>query len=126
MIIFNRNEIVEFKLDKFNDSGMDTAFGRIVYIYDTILHKDPLWHYFYEGHYSLIRCSRKYMHKVEKNLIKNGIDYRDPIVWEEGLYVTKKYQHIYQHIFHYTSVLAIELYKKGDCNYYVSYYTSLL
>lgn len=115
----SRNKIVEFRLDGFNDLGLEFAFSYIRGLYNEILHKDPLWHYFYEGHYSLIRCSKKYMKSVKKFLKKNAVEFKEPVVWQEGFYVTKKYQHIYQHLFHYTSVLAIELDDKKDHAYYL-------
>lgn len=123
VIFFKRNrkssqQIMEFRLNKFNDLGMEIAFGFIRNIYEEILYKDPLWHYFYEGPYSLIRCSKKYAKKVKIFLEKESIEFKEPVVWEEGLYVTSKYQHIFKHIFHYTSVLAIELYIKKDHTQY--------
>lgn len=114
-----KSEIVEFWMDGFNED-VNIAFGHIRTIYDKILHKDPLWHYFYEGYYSLIRCSKKYEKDIESYLREHNINHRQPTIWKEGLYVTKKYQHIYKHIFHYTSVLAIEMYKSGDETYYLS------
>ena len=112
--------IIEFWLPGFDNGGMDVAFSHILEIYNSILYKDPLWHYFYEGDYSLIRCSKKYIKNVEDCLVEHGIKFRTPTIWKEGLYVTKKYQHIYKHIFHHTSVLAIELYKNEDFTSYLA------
>lgn len=109
------NQIIEFRLDGFNDRGIEEAFFHILEIYNKILSKDPLWHYFYEGPYSLIRCSRKYTGTVKKYLDKHCIKYKWPVYpWREGMHVTVRYQHIYRHIFHYNSVLALEMYKAGD------------
>ncbi len=115
-----QNEIVEFWMNWFNDKGMEAAFSHISTIYEKILCKDPLWHYFYEGDYSLIRCSKKYEKALAKYLRENNITFKKPIVWKEGLYVTQKYQHIFKHIFHQTSVLALELFKNGDLKSYIS------
>ncbi len=116
-LLWNPDAIIEFWMDGFNDKGLDKAFMHIVALYDRVLHKDPNWHYFYEGHYSLIRCSFKYQDRVEQYLGRNKIDYRIPIRnWTEGTYVTVKYIDIYKEIFHNISVLIIKMYKdkNGD------------
>lgn len=115
-----QNKIVEFWMLWFNSEGMEAAFSHISTIYEEILRKDPLWHYFYEGDYSLIRCSKKYEKAVAKYLRENNITFKKPKEWKEGLYVTQKYQYIFKHIFHQTSVLALELFKNEDFKFYVS------
>lgn len=113
-VFWSGDEVMQFRLDGFNDDGLDKAFLRIVDIYDKILYKDPNWHYFYEGDHSLIRCSFKYVDLVETYLKKNGISYVPPDHWEEGTYTTVMYKDIYKHIFHSISVLMIQMYKNDD------------
>jgi len=116
----NRNEVVEFWLDGFNgdgkesEEGMKRAFSHIVKIYDKILHMDPNWHYFYEGGYSLIRCSYKFAQSVIKYFRDNSIKFQFKSKWTESLYVTHEYQEIFKQMLHTFSVLTIEMYKNGD------------
>jgi len=118
-----RNEVVEFWLDGFNgerresEEGMKKAFAHIVRIYDKILYMDPNWHYFYEGEYSLIRCSYKFAKLVIKYFKSNLIEFRFRSDWEESLYVTHEYREIFKQMFHTFSVLSIEMYKNGDDRY---------
>ncbi len=116
-LLWDENEIIEFWMEGFNDDGLDKAFVHIVKIYDQVLHKDPQWHYFYEDHYSLIRCSMKYRDKVKKYLDDNNITYKWPVSnWTESMYITNEYQHIYKNIFHSFSTLVIEMFKNEDEN----------
>lgn len=107
-------DMIEYWLEGFNDEGLDVAFKHIVTIYDKILCKDPQWHYFYEDHYSLIRCSFKFRLEVEKYFDVNSITYKPLKTWTEGCYPTIAYQHIYKELFHNFSVLIIEMYKNED------------
>lgn len=114
-LFWKKDNIVEFWMEGFNDNGLDEAFLHIVEIYDKILHKDPQWHYFYEGHYSLIRCSYKYCYDVKKYMDDNSIEYKWPIQnWKENTHMTHEYQHIYRDIFHSFSTLIIEMFKNED------------
>ena len=115
-LMWSDNTIVEFWMDGFNDDGLDKAFEHIVKIYDRILCEDEQWHYFYEDHYSLIRCSYKFSSRVKKYLEENYICYRPITNWNEQTYMTSEYKSIYTTLFHNFSVLIIEMYKKGDGN----------
>jgi len=108
------NTVIEFWLDGFN-TNMNSAVMHLVAIYDQILHKDPNWHYFYEDHYSLIRCSLKYEQDVKKYLDENNIEYKWPTkLWREGCYVTVQYQEDFKVMFHTFSELIIKMIKKDD------------
>lgn len=79
------------------------------------MREDPQWHYFYEDHYSLIRCSYKYCYRVKKYLDDNNIRYEWPIkTWNENTYMTCEYKHIYTELFHLFSTLVMEMYEKDD------------
>ena len=100
--------IIEFHLLKFNED-MEAAWLHILEIYKTILQKDNYWHFFYEGDYSIIRCSRKYKNSIEKYLEYNDIEYRFKGEWNDGSLVVRIYNERFMHIFHEYSLLAIEL-----------------
>ena len=89
-LLWDDDAIIEFWMDGFNDEGLRYAFACIVELYDQILHEDEQWHYFYEDHYSLIRCSYKFARKVEKWLDKNDISHRPMTGWSEHVYVTNE------------------------------------
>ncbi len=52
-------EVIEFFLLDFNED-LDKAWAKINALYDKVLHKDPNWHFFWEGKYSIIRCSQEF------------------------------------------------------------------
>ncbi len=111
---WDRDTIIEFWMEGFNED-MDEAFKNLVDLYDEILHKDPYWHFFYEGHYSLVRCSMRFRDSVRKFFDKRGIQYKWPISnWTEGMYITNTHQERFKHLFHNFSMLVIEMYKNGD------------
>ena len=117
-LVWDDTQILEFWLTGFNDEGLDVAFSHLYKIYKTILHEDPQWHYFYEGHYSLIRCSYQYYEKVAKYLNDHDINYKYPgQFWTENTYMTREYMHIYKELFHYFSILVMEMYENGDGNH---------
>jgi len=117
--LWGDSDIIEFWLEDFNED-MKEAFEHIVKIYDLYLKNDPNWHYIWEGDYTLIRCSYKYVDKISKYLDANNVKYRYPSTWSESTYATHTYQNIYKKIFHYTSVLSIEMYKNGDKDHYIT------
>jgi len=101
-------KIVEFHLLDFNED-MEIAWMHILEIYNIILKNDDYWHFFYEGSYSTIRCSKKYKDKVENYLKDNDIDYKDIGAWIDGSSHVEHHKQRFIHIFHEYSMLAIEL-----------------
>lgn len=108
------DEIIEFWLDNFNEN-IAIAFAYLVELYTQILHKDPQWHYFYEDHYSLVRCSLKYRDKVKKFFDDRNISYSWPVsAWCENLHTTNTYRKEFKDLFHNFSVLAIKMHLNKD------------
>ena len=101
-------KIVEFHLLDFNED-MEAAWTRILELYNTILKNDDYWHFFYEGKYSIIRCSKKYKNNVEKHLNNNDIVYEYKGPWIDGSTYVEHHKQRFIHIFHEYSMLAIEL-----------------
>jgi hypothetical protein len=117
--LWGEDEMVEFWLDGFNDD-MTVAFLHLVELYNQILHKDPQWHYFYEDHYSLVRCSMKYRDVVRKFFDDRNIKYKWPASgWSETLYTTNMYKEEFKHLFHNFSVLTIKMHNGGDGTNYL-------
>lgn len=113
-LYWGEDDVIEFWLEGFNES-MSAATLHLVGVYDKILHKDPNWHFFYEGHYSLIRCSMKYRDAVKKYLDDNSIEYNWPVKgWTEWSYMTIHYQEDFKVMFHIFSELVIKMIKNND------------
>lgn len=119
-LVYDDYDVVEFWLPGFNDGGLVEPFKHIMYLYDTYLKDDHYWHFIYEGDYTLIRCSYKYAKSVERYLDKNEIDHKPITWWQEGTHVTTRYQMLFRDIFHSTSVLAIEMSKNKEEDFYIS------
>jgi hypothetical protein len=84
------------------------------------LKDDPYWHFIYEGHYTLIRCSYKYAKSIERYLDKNEVECKPITWWHEGTHVTALYKNVFKEIFHWTSVLAIEMAKNKEEDFYIA------
>jgi hypothetical protein len=77
-------------------------------IYKTILRKDPYWHFFYERSYIHIRCSDKFVKKVQDFLDDIGADYTEANVWYDSSWAVQPYHSVFTYLFHGFSVLAME------------------
>jgi len=105
----NRNpKIIEFHLLDFN-ADMEQAWLHILEIYESILKKDKYWHFFYEGEYSIIRCSKKYQKKVEEYFKNNDIKYSFKGPWIDGSCIVELYKEAFISLFHEFSMLAVKL-----------------
>lgn len=112
-------DILEFWLDGFHDDGLEKPFKHIMKLYDMYLKDDPNWHFIYEGHYALIRCSYKYVPALVEYFNKYNIESKPPVWWQEGTHVTTTYKEIFTEIFHWTSVLAIKMAKNEEEDFYI-------
>jgi hypothetical protein len=101
-------KIIEFHLLKFNED-MLASWCHILDIYQRILYKDNYWHFFYEGDYSIIRCSKKYKKNVIKYLEHCEIEYKYMGTWNDGSKAVEEYKTRFTHLFHEFSMLAIEM-----------------
>lgn len=119
-LTYDDYDVIEFFLPGFNDDGLVEPFKHIMCLYDTYLKDDPYWHFIYEGHYALIRCSYMYAKDLEKYFDKHDIEHKPMEWWRESTHVTTAYKSLFRDIFHLTSVLAIEMAKNKEENFYIS------
>lgn len=101
-------EVIEFFLLDFNED-LDKAWGKINALYNRILYKDPNWHFFWEDEYSIIRCSQEFEEKVTKFFKEFDIQYKFNGQWSDGSEMVRKYNKIFQPMFHCFSELAIKM-----------------
>jgi len=101
-------EIIEFFLLDFNED-LDKAWAKIGALYDKVLCKDPNWHFFYEGKYSIIRCSQEFKEEVIKFFKEFDIKYEFNGLWVDGSKMVCKYNKIFQAMFHCFSEIAINM-----------------
>jgi len=107
-------DMMEFYIPDFNYKVLRESLQHIMNIYDLYLKDDPYWHFIFEGDYTLIRCSYKYVSTLEKYFQRHDIKHKEVSFWKEGTYVTTNYQPVYKEIFHWTSILAIQMTKNKD------------
>lgn len=82
-------------------------------LYDDILHKDKQWHFFWEGPFIHIRCSKKFADKVvkyAKEVSFVAVVY-EPVDWIDDQEIVDEYRWYFERQFHNNSVLAIEIYR---------------
>jgi len=118
-LVWDDFDVIEFWITEFNNDGLEKAFKHIMAVYDLHLKNDPNWHFIYEGEYTLIRCSYKYAADLEKYFSKYNILHKPIVNWQEGTHVTTIYQPIFKEIFHWTSVLAIQMAKNEEKDFYI-------
>jgi hypothetical protein len=119
-LVYDDYDVVEFWLPGFNDAGLVEPFKHIMCLYDTYLKDDPYWHFIYEGDYALIRCSYMYAKDLEKYFAEHNIEHKPIEWWRESTHVTALYKDVFKEIFHWTSVLAIEMAKNEEKDFYIS------
>jgi len=104
----------EIKLLKFG--ACDYSWSILKTFYKEVLHKDKYWHFFWEGDYTVVRCtatSAKAIKKIIKRLRKNDgvpLDYQD-VEYKENIPSTIKHLDSFISIFHGFSVIAITMEK---------------
>ena len=118
-LVYDDDDVLEFWLPKFHEDGLEKPFKHIMKLYDMYLKDDPNWHFIYEGHYALIRCSYKYVLDLVNYFNEHGVESNPPTWWEESTHVTSTYKSIYKEIFHWTSVLAIQMAKNEEENIHI-------
>lgn len=102
-------EIWEYEGEGINHDE-ERAWELIKELYNEILYKDDQWHFFYENFYNIIRCSKKFYPKVIKKLKKLDIIYKEKGEWIDEQWATKKYQDVFQIMFHSFTLLALKQY----------------
>lgn len=88
-------EVVEFEIyDGFDDADPYETVKNLISLYCDLLRRDPLWHFFNEGDFMVVRCSNLFSKDVKKWLDDNGFtNYKGPKAWEESTYVTQHFQY---------------------------------
>lgn len=119
-LVYGDDDVIEFWLKDLNEENLVKTFRHIVTLYNMYLKDDPNWHYIHEGSYTLIRCSYKYAKNLERYFAKHDIEHKPISWWREGTHMTTRYQIIYRKIFHWTSVLAIQMAANKEQDFYVN------
>jgi len=83
-------------------------------IYEEVLFDDENWHFFYENWYNIIRCSASFYPKLIKKLDSLSIYYKECGEWVDEQTATRKYQKIFQGMFHYFTLMALKEYDADD------------
>jgi hypothetical protein len=96
------------------DKGIKMFKTLLIRLYHTVLYKDPNWHYFIEGEYNHLRFSNKFWVEIEEILELHKVNYEDPQLWVDEQGITKKYQDVFQKMFHSFSLLAVQEYDEDD------------
>lgn len=92
----------------------DRAWKLVKHLYKKILINDKNWHFFYENHYNIIRCSERFFQPVLDELEMLGVGYKDKGEWIDGSKTVEKHKKIYQGLFHYFTLMALEGYDSKD------------
>jgi hypothetical protein len=102
--------LYELKINHFNEDQEDI----LQKLWISILQKDPWWHFFYEGSYTIIRVSTKYLSKTKKFLKDNKIEFKEIGDWIDNIRITKAFQGPFTYIFHGYSELAMRNLSMGN------------
>lgn len=108
---YNRIKLIEFEVSAIN-SDMELAAKFFKGVAQFVLHQDNYWHFFYEGEYSLIRCSEKYAPELEEFLKETHLPYINKGVWVDGSKYVEKYKKMFIPILHNYTLLGLTLDEK--------------
>lgn len=97
-----------------NPNTKEDALDLMQILYLNILIHDPYWHFFWEGHYTVIRHSPDKHYRLKELIKLNDPDDELTVVhklsgYQENIETTKRYLGAFIPIFHGYSVLAMEL-----------------
>lgn len=96
------------------EEGIKKFKTLLLRLYHTVLHKDSNWHYFIEGSYNHLRFSDKFKEEIQEMLDLHEVNYNRLEVWVDEQGITKKYQEVFQKMFHSFSLLAVQGYDEDD------------
>lgn len=91
--------LVQYQIHK------DLSQSTIYRIWRDFLKHDHRWHFFHEGNYCLIRTAKK-SKGLEKRLTRMKIKF-SVRVWEDPHQTVRKYQGLFEKIFHAESILGL-------------------
>jgi len=92
----------------------ENAWALIKYLHKHVLYNDDRWHFFYENFYNIIRCSESFYPEVIKELDAFGVYYKEKGEWIDGSKTVKKYQSIYEALFHNFTLMALQEYEYDE------------
>ena len=107
MNIFEINLLHHGYCKKFNEDP-ELTWSILKSLYDKILRRDPFWHFFYEGEFSIVRCSGELTKEVCDFLDEHDIVYTEPSVWMDSSGTVRRFHTVFTTLFHSYSVLAME------------------
>jgi hypothetical protein len=100
----------QFKLLDFNEDQQEILYR----LWKRHLKKDPWWHFFYEGDYTLLRVSEIFLKKTGVFLQRKKVRFHFNGVWKDNIKTTKKYQEQFMYIFHGYSEIAMKTMGEGN------------
>ena len=98
------DQMKSIMVPRFNENQLDILHR----LWKRHLRKDDKWHFFWEGHYTLIRCQSLFVPKVVAFLRYHRIDTVNQGPWVDNIEITKKYQDEFQQMFHAFSEIAMK------------------
>ena len=100
--------MVEFELKDFNWTEA-RCLELLRGLWQFCLRYDQYWHFFWEGDYTVVRCSLSFQENVSGFLKRNGVVYAMNGEWVDNIPITKKYQKQFMGMFHAFSELAMQM-----------------
>lgn len=104
------DQMVSIKLHDFNEDQLEILHR----LWKRHLRHDKHWHFFWEGYYTLIRCTKMFAPKVRTYLKYHKIKFEDQGVWIDNIEITQQFQTEFQQMFHAFSELAMKTVKKDN------------
>ena len=102
--------MVSIKIPNFNEDQLHILHR----LWKRHLRYDKHWHFFWEGYYTLIRCTKMFAPKVLTYFKYHKIPVEHQGVWIDNIEITKKYQIEFQQMFHSFSEIAMKTVAKDS------------
>lgn len=102
-------QIIQINLPDFNYEYPEAegSWNILREIYAKVLHRDPLWHFFFEAYDSILRISAEFQPEVLAILETHKVLYTVVGPWVDNNEHTAKYHRIFTYLFHGFSELAM-------------------
>jgi hypothetical protein len=99
-------ELYSFPGGKFNDDYVK-AWSFIKDLYWDVFKDDENWHFFYEGEFTVIRFSYKFLKDIKAYLNQRNVGTSIAKKWIDSSKIVEKYKEEYAKLFHVFSMFAI-------------------